>query len=79
MAERLAASGVGYAEGPVERPWNTREIVDIPGDALIRHTVTMPDDGLLDGRAAEKVILDDLVLSTIQVSRPNVAARRWGD
>lgn len=32
MAERLASNGVAVAEGPVTRPWNTREIVVVDPD-----------------------------------------------
>ena len=32
MAERLAANGVELEEGPVTRPWNTREIVVVDPD-----------------------------------------------
>ena len=32
LAERLEASGVAVAEGPVTRPWNTREIVVVDPD-----------------------------------------------
>lgn len=36
MAERLAAKVVALAEGPVDRPWNTREImVDLNGYRLV--------------------------------------------
>ena len=41
-----------------------KEIVVVPGDALLRYTVPMPDDSLIPGRAAEKVTLPVPVLST---------------
>ena len=44
-----------------------KEIIVIPGDALIRYTVPMPDDSFLAGRAAENVPLDASVLSTVHV------------
>ncbi len=47
-----------------------KEIIVIPGDALIRYTVPMPDDSFLAGRATEKVALDASVLSTIHVGPP---------
>ena len=47
-----------------------KEIIVIPGDALIRYTVPMPDDSFLAGRATEKVALDASVLSTVHVSPP---------
>ena len=37
----------------------------MPGDALLRYTVPMPDDSLIPGRAAEKVTLPVPVLSTL--------------
>ena len=45
-----------------------KEIVVMPGDALLRYTVPMPDDSFLAGRATEKVALDASVLSTVHVS-----------
>ena len=42
-----------------------KEIVVMPGDALMRYTVPMPDDSLIPGRAAEKVALPAPVLSTM--------------
>ena len=48
-----------------------KEIIVIPGDALIRYTVPMPDDSFLAGRATEKVALDASVLSTVHVSPPS--------
>ena len=48
-----------------------KEIMVIPGDALIRYTVPMPDDSFLAGRASEKVALDASVLSTVHVGPPN--------
>ena len=37
----------------------------MPGDALMRYTVPMPDDSLIPGRATEKVALNGSVLSTV--------------
>ena len=42
-----------------------KEIVVVPGDALLRYTVPMPDDSLIPGRTAEKVALNGSVLSTL--------------
>ena len=47
-----------------------REIIVIPGDALIRYTVPMPDDSFLAGRAGEEVALEPSVLSTVHVGPP---------
>ena len=49
-----------------------KEIMVVPGDALIRYTVPMPDDSFLPGRASEKVALDPSVLSTVHVGPPAV-------
>ena len=48
-----------------------KEIVVMPGDALLRYTVPMPDDSVIPGRAAEKVTLPGSVLSTLHVGGPN--------
>ena len=42
-----------------------KEVVVMPGDALLRYTVPMPDDSLIPGRATEKVALNGSVLSTV--------------
>ena len=34
-----------------------KEIIVVPGDAILRYTVPMPDDSLIPGRAAEKMAL----------------------
>ena len=47
-----------------------KEIVVVPGDALLRHTVPMPDDSLIPGRAAEMVALNGSVLSTLPDGGP---------
>ena len=47
-----------------------KEIVVVPGDALLRYTVPMPDDSLIPGRAAEKVTLPVPVLSTLPDGGP---------
>ena len=47
-----------------------KEIVVVPGDALLRYTVPMPDDSLIPGRAAEKVALPVPVLSTLPDGGP---------
>ena len=53
-----------------------KEIIVIPGDALIRYTVPMPDDSFLAGRATEKVPLDASVLSTVHVGPPDLTKSR---
>ena len=39
-----------------------KEIVVMPGDALLRYTVPMPSDSLIPGKAIEKLALNDPVL-----------------
>ena len=53
-----------------------KEIMVIPGDALIRYTVPMPNDSFLSGRVTENVALDDAVLSTVQVGPPDLTKSR---
>ena len=43
-----------------------KEIVVMPGNALMRYTVPMPDDSLIPGRVAEKVALNGSVLSIVK-------------
>ena len=42
-----------------------KEILVVPGDALMSYTVPMPDDSRAPGKATEKVALPDAVLSTV--------------
>ena len=53
-----------------------KEIVVMPGDALMRYTVPMPDDSLIPGRAAEKVALNGSVLSTVKNGGPDLTKSR---
>ena len=53
-----------------------KEIVVMPGDALMRYTVPMPDDSFLAGRASEKVALEPSVLSTVHVGPPFLTVDR---
>ena len=48
-----------------------KEIVVMPGDALLKYTVPMPDDSLIPGRAAEKVALNGSVLPTLPDGGPS--------
>ena len=48
-----------------------KEIIVMPGDALMRYTVPMPDDSLIPGRATEKVALNGSVLSTVHDGGPS--------
>ena len=47
-----------------------KEIIVVPGDALLRYTVPMPDDSLIPGRSAEKVALNGSVLPTLPDGGP---------
>ena len=47
-----------------------KEILVVPGDALMRYTVPMPDDSRAPGKATEKVALPDAVLSTVHDGGP---------
>ena len=47
-----------------------KEIVVMPGNALMRYTVPMPDDSLIPGRNAEEMALNGSVLSTVQNGGP---------
>ena len=43
-----------------------KEIVVMPGDALLRYTIPMPDDSPIPGRNAEEMALNGSVLSTVK-------------
>ena len=47
-----------------------KEIVVVPGDALLRYTVPMPSDSLIPGKAIEKMALNDPVLVSVHRSPP---------
>ena len=47
-----------------------KEIMVIPGDALIRYTVPMPDNSFLADRASEMAALEPSVLSTVHTGPP---------
>ena len=53
-----------------------KEIVVVPGDALLRYTVPMPDDSSIPGRAAENVALNGSVLSTLPDGGPDCTKSR---
>ena len=46
-----------------------KEIVVVPGDALLRYTVPMPNDSLIPGKAIEKMALNNPVLVSVHRSR----------
>ena len=43
-----------------------KEIVIMPGDAVVRYTIPMPDDSPIQGRDAEEMALNGSVLSTVK-------------
>ena len=47
-----------------------KEIVVMPGDALLRYTIPMPDDSRTPGGNAEEMPLDGSVLSTVKIGGP---------
>ena len=53
-----------------------KEIIVVPGDALLRYTVPMPDDSLIPGRSAEKVALNGSVLPTLPDGGPKCTELR---
>ena len=48
-----------------------KEIIVMPGDALLRYTVPMPSDSLIPGKAIEKMALNDPVLVSVHRSPPD--------
>ena len=47
-----------------------KEIVVMPGDALLRYTIPMPDDSPIPGKNAEEMVLNGSVLSTVKNGGP---------
>ena len=52
-----------------------KEIVVMPGDALLRYTVPMPSDSVIPGKAIEKMALNGPVLVSVHRSPPRVLVR----
>ena len=48
-----------------------KEIVVMPGKAVVRYTVPMPDDSPIPGQKAEDMALNDAVPSTVKSGPPN--------
>ena len=48
-----------------------KEIVVMPGDALVRYTIPMPNDSPIPGRNAEEMALNGSVLSTVKNGGPS--------
>ena len=53
-----------------------KEIVVMPGDALVRYTIPMPDDSPIPGRNAEEMALNGSVLSTVKNGGPGQESNR---
>ena len=53
-----------------------KEIVVMPGDALLRYTIPMPDDSHIPGGNAEEMPLDGSVLSTVKIGGPECTVLR---
>ena len=49
-----------------------KEIVVMPGNAVVRYAIPMPDDSPIPGRDAEEMALDSPVLSTVKFGGPSV-------
>ena len=47
-----------------------KEIVVMPGDALLRYTIPMPGDSPIPGRNTEEMALNGSVLSTVKNGGP---------
>ena len=47
-----------------------KEIVVVPGHALMRYTVPMPDDSLIPGKATETVAFPDSILTNVHIGGP---------
>ena len=80
-----ATSGtLTFAAGETERrafiETFVKEIVVMPGDALLRYTIPMPDDSPIPGRNAEEMVLNGSVLSTVKnggPARTELRTFRW--
>ena len=55
-----------------------KEIVVMPGDALMRYTIPMPDDSPIPGRNTEEMALNGSVLSTVKNGGPERRFSRGG-
>jgi len=55
-----------------------KEIVVVPGDALMRYTIPMPVDSRIPGGNTEKMALDGSVLSTVKNGGPRMGLREPG-
>ena len=53
-----------------------KEIVVMPGDALLRYTVPMPDDSLIPGKKVREIPLNGSVVSSVNGSPPRLTKSR---
>ena len=53
-----------------------REIELLPDNAVVRYTVPMPDDSLIPGKKAQEIPLNGSVVSTVDVSPPDLTKSR---
>ena len=53
-----------------------KEIVVMPGNAVVRYTIPMPDDSPIPGRDAEEMALHTPVLSTVKFGGPDLTKSR---
>ena len=53
-----------------------KEIVIMPGKAVVRYTVPMPDDSRIPGGSAEDMVLNGSVLSTVKSGPPLLTVNR---
>ena len=53
-----------------------KEIVVMPGDALLRYAVPMPDDSLIPGEKAQEIPLNGSVVSSVNGSPPDLTKSR---
>ena len=53
-----------------------KEIVVMPGKAVVRYTVPMPDDSPIPGKRTEDMALNGSVLSTVKSGPPDLTKSR---
>ena len=69
MSEFLRESELTERRGFIET--FVKEIVIMPGKAVVRYTVPMPDDSPIPGKSAEDMALNGAVLSIVKSGPPN--------
>ena len=53
-----------------------KEIVVMPGKAVVRYTVPMPDDSLIPGKKVQEIPLNGSVVSSVKASPPDLIKSR---